>query len=140
MAAFRTTRKILFEHCDPAGIVFYPRYFEMLNGAVEEWFELELGVSFASLHGERRCGIPTVSLETQFLRPSRLGDLVTLRYGVEKLGGASVTLRFAILGEDGASRLEGKQVLVHTDLDALKPRPFPDDLRAGMARFMEDEE
>lgn len=140
MAAFRTTRKILFEHCDPAGIVFYPRYFEMLNGVVEEWFETGLGVSFAQLHGDRRCGIPTVSLDVQFKRPSRLGDTVTLCYTVEKLGGASVTLRYAILGEDGDTRLEGNQVLVHTDLDALKPRPFPDDLRTGLARFTDDEE
>jgi 4-hydroxybenzoyl-CoA thioesterase len=133
MPAFETTRKILFEHCDPAGIVFYPRYFEMLNNVVEEWFEDFLGVSFAQLHGERHSGIPTVSLQADFKKPSRLGDVVTFRYGIEKLGGSSLTARFEIHGPDGL-RLSGQQVLVHVDIKAMKPTPFPDDLRAGLER------
>jgi len=133
MAAFETTRKILFQHCDPAGIVFYPRYFELLNGVVEEWFEDWLGVSFADLHDVRRRGIPTVSITADFSRPSRLGDTLVFRYIVEKMGGASLTLRFEIEGPDGL-RLSGTQVLVHVDLDAMKPVPFPEDLRAGFAR------
>ena len=32
--AFIAQRKVRFQHCDPAGIVFYPRYFEMLNSVV----------------------------------------------------------------------------------------------------------
>lgn len=140
MAAFATTRKILFQHCDPAGIVFYPRYFELLNAVVEEWFDLELGVPFSELHGARHSGIPTVSIETQFKRPSRLGEEITIEYGIEKLGGASLTARFAFLGPEGDVRLEGTQVLVHTDLEALKPTPFPDDLREKMTRYQLDEE
>ena len=31
---FTTQRKVRFQHCDPAGIVFYPRYFEMINSVV----------------------------------------------------------------------------------------------------------
>ena len=140
MAAFATTRKILFQHCDPAGIVFYPRYFEMLNAVVEEWFDLELGVPFAELHGARHSGIPTVSIDVQFKKPSRLGEEITIEYGIEKLGGASLTARFAFLGPDGDLRLEGRQVLVHTDLEALKPTPFPDDLRARMTHFLLEED
>ena len=33
-----------FRHCDPAGIVFYPRYAEMVNDTVEHWFKHGLGV------------------------------------------------------------------------------------------------
>ena len=45
--------RIEFNHCDPAGIVFYPRYVEMLNDVVEHWFQHALGCSFAQLHLER---------------------------------------------------------------------------------------
>jgi DNA-binding MarR family transcriptional regulator len=34
---FRRPRLIRFSDCDPAGIVFYPQYFVMLNGLVEDW-------------------------------------------------------------------------------------------------------
>ena len=37
--AFTVTQRVRFQHCDPAGIVFYPRYFEMLNATIEEWFD-----------------------------------------------------------------------------------------------------
>ena len=33
---------IEFNHCDPAGIVFYPRYFEMTNSVVENFFADEV--------------------------------------------------------------------------------------------------
>lgn len=139
MAAYQTTRKIIFQHCDPAGIVFYPRYFELLNALVEEWFEDGLGVSFAELHGPRHAGIPTAKLETQFAAPSRLGDILTLEYGIEKLGGASLTGQFRFFGrDDGILRLSGSQVLVHVDLDGPKPTPWPDDLRQGMERYLLD--
>jgi acyl-CoA thioesterase FadM len=39
MSYFIKQEKIRFQHIDYAGIVFYPRFLEMLNGLVEDWFE-----------------------------------------------------------------------------------------------------
>jgi 4-hydroxybenzoyl-CoA thioesterase len=36
MARFETTRVLRFGDCDPAGIAYYPRYFDLLNGVVED--------------------------------------------------------------------------------------------------------
>ena len=38
-APFVSQVEVRFRHFDPAGIVFYPRYFEMINDFVEEWFD-----------------------------------------------------------------------------------------------------
>jgi hypothetical protein len=62
-----------FAHCDPAGIVFYPRYIEMLNAVVEDWFAEELGFSFQEIL-KSNLGIPTVHLNADFISPGRLGD------------------------------------------------------------------
>lgn len=43
--AYRSTILIRFAHCDPAGIVFFPRYLEMFNNLIEDWCRDELGVS-----------------------------------------------------------------------------------------------
>jgi 4-hydroxybenzoyl-CoA thioesterase len=139
MPAFRSKTKILFQHCDPAGIVFYPRYFEMLNAAVEDWFDRGLGVDFATLHGVRRRGIPTKHLDVTFSAPSRLGEEIAVEYAVEALGGASLTAVFRIVGPDGTVRLSGRQVLVHVDLERVAPVPWPDDLREAMAGYMSDD-
>ena len=134
MPAFETTRKILFEHCDPAGIVFYPRYFEILNNVVEEWFETELGMSFADMHMIHHRGVPTVTMQVDFSKPSRLGEVITCRYEVVKLGRTSLTGKFTYIGEDGP-RISGKQVLVFADIDSMKPVPWTDALRARLQSF-----
>ena len=42
---YRRLYPIEFNHCDPAGIVFYPRYFEMTNHVCENFFREAVGVS-----------------------------------------------------------------------------------------------
>ena len=49
MTAYQREVLVRFAHCDPGGIVFYARYFEMINGVVEDWFEDALEASFSGL-------------------------------------------------------------------------------------------
>ena len=56
--SFVSQQQVRFAHVDAAGIVFYPRYFEMLNAAVEDYFAQHIGVDFATMHIERKIGIP----------------------------------------------------------------------------------
>jgi 4-hydroxybenzoyl-CoA thioesterase len=44
---FYSDMLVRFSHCDPAGIVFYPQYFIMFNGLVEDWFNQGLGLNYA---------------------------------------------------------------------------------------------
>lgn len=124
---------VRFAHVDAAGIVFYPRYFEMLNAAVEEWFAARTGVSFADLHITRRHGVPTVTLESRFVAPSRLGDVLDVEIAVKKLGRSSCDLEYRITS-GGADRVIASAVLVYIDLDTGQAEPWPDDLRAGLLR------
>ncbi len=133
---FEREQLMRFGHCDPAGIVFYPRYFEMLNELVEDWFAQGLGLSFEQLIGQRRLGMPTAQLETRFKRISRQGDRLCQRLRLTRLGGSSLTLAVSFDGDDGP-RVEFDQVLVCTSLDTHKPHPMPDDLRAALQRAQE---
>lgn len=134
---FERQELVRFGHCDPAGIVFYPRYFEMLNALIEDWFTQGLGVDYAQLLGPRRVGLPTVQLNAEFLRISRMGDVLHQRIAIEKLGRSSLTLRVAFEGADGL-RARFAPVLVCTSLQTHKAQPFPDDLRAALARAVGD--
>ena len=64
------TRDIVvrFEHCDAAGIMFYPRFFALVNETVEDWFA-SLGHSFKALHIDQRKGVPTVRFNPSSYRP-----------------------------------------------------------------------
>lgn len=133
-ARFTRERLIRFSDCDPAGIVFYPQYFVMLNGLVEDWFNDELGVGYAALIHERRIGLPTVRLEVDFLAVSRLGDRVELSLQVERLGGRSLTLALECVGADGVARMRVRQVLVTTSLVTHGAVDIPSDVRAAISQ------
>ena len=133
--AFQREQLVRFGHCDPAGIVFYPRYFEMLNELIEDWFAHDLGLPFDVLIGQRQVGMPTAQLDARFLRVSRHGDRLVQRIRIERLGGGSMTLRITFDGDDG-TRVEFAQVLVCTSLATHKPQAFPADLRAALERSL----
>ncbi|MEY4241172.1 MAG: hypothetical protein RJA14_868 [Pseudomonadota bacterium] len=132
---FTTERSVRFADCDAAGIVFFPRYFEMLNGAVEDWFAGPLQVSFRELHVNRKVSVPTAAVEARFIAPSRLEDELTFALTVTRLGRSSCSLRHRI-SAGGALRFEASQTLVYVGL-SLKPEPWPEDLRARMANYLE---
>ena len=48
-AAYRKQVLIRFGDCDAAGIVFYPRYLDMFNSLVEDWFREKLDFSFTEI-------------------------------------------------------------------------------------------
>ncbi|HEY6870325.1 MAG TPA: acyl-CoA thioesterase, partial [Novosphingobium sp.] len=112
---FISKQAVRFAHVDAAGIVFYPRYFEMLNAAVEDFFAREVGVDFAEMHLVRKLGVPTVSLNTTFVAPSRLGEMLEFRLTVKKVGRSSMDLA-ALIDCDGTRRFEVAATLVCMDL------------------------
>jgi 4-hydroxybenzoyl-CoA thioesterase len=123
--------QVRFGDVDPAGIVFYPRFFEMLNAAVEDWFADFIGVDFATLHLERRIGVPTVRVESDFLAPCRLGEQIDVDLEVEELGRSSAKLRYTFY-VDGEARVKGRSVLVCISLESYRSVPWPAELRKQM--------
>ncbi|MFQ3787891.1 acyl-CoA thioesterase [Halomonas sp. A29] len=129
---FITQRKVRFQHCDPAGIVFYPRYFEMLNSVVEDYFAEIVGHDFNQLHVSSRTGVPTAHIETDFHAPSRLGETLAFALTIRDVGRTSLTIRTtAECGEE--PRLTCDATLVYVDLDSGRPLPWPDDMRCHFA-------
>lgn len=132
---FTAERRVRFADCDAVGIVFFPRYFEMLNGVVEDWFAGPLGVSFRELHMDRGVSVPTAAVEARFIAPSRLEDDLTFSLTVTRLGGSSCGLRHRIAS--GADlRFEATQTIVYVGR-SLKPERWPEPLRARITPFLE---
>ena len=127
--------QIEFNHCDPAGIVFYPRYFEMTNSVVENFFNDVVGRSFASMHFGADNGVPTVAIEANFMAPSRLGDMEMFSLEVTKVGRSSVAMTIeARLGEELRMRTD----LTLVWIAAMKAAPWPAEMHGKLLKFMED--
>ena len=136
---FRRERVIRFSDCDPAGIVFYPQYFVMFNGLVEDWFGLGLAVGWGPLILEGRIGLPTVRLEVDFSAISRMGEQVVLSLTVERLGRRSLTLALRCESREGQLRMAARQGLVTTSLDTHRAVDIPADMRTAIARATESQ-
>jgi 4-hydroxybenzoyl-CoA thioesterase len=61
--AFESQKLVRFQHCDPAGIVFYSQYFVPFHELIEDWFSDALHVNCAGFIAVRKLGIPTVRME-----------------------------------------------------------------------------
>lgn len=119
---YTRTIAIEFCHCDPAGIVFYPRYAEMVNHMVENFFHDVVGHGFGPMMAAGQ-GMPTVRLEVDFRKPSRLGDRLEWALTVEHLGRTSA--RFLIRAQD---RIEARATVVWMARD-FTPSEWPTDMR-----------
>ena len=129
---FVKRKLVRFAHVDAAGIVFYPRYFELVNAVIEDYFAERVGVDFATMHGMRRIGVPTVALDADFTSPSRLGDRLDFALAVARVGRTSAEVEVAVRCDD-AARLRARVVLVCMDLDAASALAWPDDIRSVLA-------
>ena len=137
---YNIEKLIRFEHCDPAGIVFYPRYFELINQVVEDWFAEKLLLDFHKLF-ENRNGIPMVHSECDFISPSRLGERVMFELEAEKIGTSSCTLTIVARGKDDI-KLQARMVLVFAEISIkgdITCQPFPDNLRILMNDYLKEE-
>jgi 4-hydroxybenzoyl-CoA thioesterase len=133
---YRSSVLVRFAHCDPAGIVFYPRYLEMFNALVEDWCLEELDISFAEIHEARGWGLPTVHLEVDYLAYCRLGETLSTSLVVRSIGRTSIGLEIVLTGPDGDERVRGKVVLVLTDAATKRALPIPPDLKGKISAFL----
>ena len=90
-----TYQIVRFQHCDPAGIVFYPRYYEMLNLTVEQFFEEKVGISFNQMQQDLHVTVPSVRIETDFFEASYLEDRLDFQLRLDKLGRSSLAFNIS---------------------------------------------
>jgi 4-hydroxybenzoyl-CoA thioesterase len=130
--AFRSRQLVRYFHCDPGGIVYFPRFFEMFNAVLEDWFAGALGCPWGTdLMGERKLSIPTLAIRAEFLRASRLGETLDFVLWPTRLGRSSISLALTG-GVAGAERLRAIWTICTASREAFRSVPIPDDLRERM--------
>lgn len=131
---YRRRIPVEFNHCDPAGIVFYPRYFEMTNSVVENFFLEVLQYSYARISMVEKAGVPTVRIEANFKSPCRLGDQLEFSLEIKRIGDASVRF-WLVCACSQEPRMTADLTLVWVTPDG-RSAPWPQALRDPMTAFM----
>jgi 4-hydroxybenzoyl-CoA thioesterase len=137
---FVAHKLIRFQHCDPAGIVFYPQYFYLLH-EVQEDFLSHIGFPEHELiHGGS--GLPIVDLKTRFVGMCRHGDSVAISLDLTRIGNASLGMHYEIrltspaAGAEAQLKLEADATVVYMNLRDGRAAPFPEALRQAMTPFL----
>jgi len=135
----RTTR-IEWGDCDPLGIIFYPRYFEIFDTSTAVLLERALGmnkIDYLKAYGF--AGHPLVETRARFRQPTRFGDDVVIETRLVGCGRSSFKIEHR-LTKAGALAVEGFETRVWVRREAdnpqrIKSQPIPAEV---LARFRGD--
>jgi len=126
--------QIQWGDCDPANIVYYPRYFAMFDDSTSTLFEV---AGFSKQDLVRKyglVGIPMVDTRAKFYIPSTYGDWIIIETKIESIKRSSFEVKHNVYKGE-ALAIEGfeTRVLVGRDPvnpDKLKSAPFPAEMVA----------
>jgi 4-hydroxybenzoyl-CoA thioesterase len=112
--------RIEWGDCDPAGIVYYPRYFAIFDACTSALIERGLGMTKRDyLKAYDFAGHPLVNAHSRFLIPTRFGDDVRIESTVTRFHRSSFDLRHHLF-KNGALAVEGFETRVWVRGDPAK--------------------
>jgi 4-hydroxybenzoyl-CoA thioesterase len=132
----RTTR-IEWCDCDPAGIIYYPRYFQIFDTCTTVLIERALGmnkIDFLKVYNFM--GYPVLETRARFHKPTRYGDEVAIETKLVEYGRSSFKIEHR-LSKGEMLAAEGFETRVWSardpdDPERIKAQPIHE---AVLARF-----
>jgi 4-hydroxybenzoyl-CoA thioesterase len=135
MQVYTRKARIEWGDCDPAGIVFFPRYFAMFDSCTTGLFSQVLGMSkHQFLRHFQFAGYPMVDTRARFLKPTKFGDDVVIATKVAAFRRSSFDVQHR-LSLDGELCVECSDTRVWVerhpdDPDKVRAKPIPPDVIA----------
>lgn len=111
---FITHNKVRMHDTDMAGILYFPKIYRFVHEALEDLTESE-GFSFEHVFHKENFVFVIVHSEADYLSSMRVGDILEVHVGVEKIGNTSFTMLYRIYK---AGHLMGQARTVHVCLSA----------------------
>ena len=129
-------RLVLWRDCDPAQIIYTPRFLDFVAEAVEGGFRHVFGVDWYGFRDSRDLRLPAVHTSLDFSLPVRSGGELSLIVLVDNVGRSS--LPFKVIGRLG-EREAFQATWVMSILDAADDRPtsIPDDIRERVRSYQQ---
>jgi 4-hydroxybenzoyl-CoA thioesterase len=139
MLTFTRTTRIEWGDCDPAGIIFYARYYDIFDVSTTMMLEHALGMNKIDyLKAYDFLGHPLAETRARFLRPTRFGDEVAIETAVVACGRSSFKIEHK-LTKAGTLAVEGYETRVWVmrhpdDPRRMKSQPIPAEVVAKLTQ------
>ena len=127
---YRRQLTIEWGDCDPAGIVFNPRFFEMFDASTWMLFETALGVKQQDLTATYGIiGIALVEARANFMKPAKFGDVIEIASRIKEFRRSSFEVEH-LISIAGEIAVEGGETRVwavrnKTDADKITTAAIP---------------
>jgi 4-hydroxybenzoyl-CoA thioesterase len=135
MLTYTRNTRIEWGDCDPAGIVFFPRYFVLFESCTDALFYEALGMTkYQMMRKYETIGYPMLDTHARFFRSTKFGDDVVIETTVAEFRNSSFTVRHR-LTLDGELAVECEDIRVWAgrdpnDPEKIKSKPVPKEVIA----------
>jgi len=126
---FEVKMRTHWRDADPAGIMYFPNHFTLIEQAEEELFRAR-GGNRQELLEQHRVWMPRVEAFAKYVRPIKIGATIRVRLNPHLKGLKTIRYEFEILDDASSEKLaEGYVTVVFVDTDRFKATAIPDPIR-----------
>jgi 1,4-dihydroxy-2-naphthoyl-CoA hydrolase len=124
--------QVPFQYCDPAGILFFSRSFELAHQCFEQWV-VALGIQWRDIFAHPNLGFPLKHCSADFLRPIRAGQTLDVEISLTNLSATDFELAYVLKSEkkEELARLKTQHVCV--DRVQVKRSEIPREIASKLA-------
>jgi YbgC/YbaW family acyl-CoA thioester hydrolase len=133
---YTSKRKINFYDCDPAGILFYAKIYELCHSTYEEMIK-SFGLKENYWTNEDYI-VPIIHSEAAYHKPLVYDSFVEIQLTVSSISKSAFKLAYACKNENGELCVEVKTTHVFVDKKTWKKKQINDDVRAGLNKHLND--
>ena len=116
--------RVRYSETDQMQFVYYGNYAQYFEIGRTEWLRT-FGITYKSME-ESGIMLPVMSLNTNFHKPGKYDDLLTIKTTLIKIPTAKIEFEYEIKNEEGELLTTGNTVLVFVDMKTTKPTRIPD--------------
>jgi YbgC/YbaW family acyl-CoA thioester hydrolase len=125
--------KINFFDCDPAGILFYARVFQICHSAYESMIS---SFSLKEDYWNNAEYVAPISYsDAKYLKPIKYGETISIELTVAQLRNSSFELGYLCKNEKGEVCAEVKTIHVFVDKKTWKKKEISKEVRAGLEKI-----
>ncbi|MHB1686899.1 MAG: acyl-CoA thioesterase [Ignavibacteriaceae bacterium] len=131
---FKTKTRIMFHDCDPAGILFFGRVFELCHSAYEEMisgFKLEEDFWNNSVYL-----VPVIKSEAHYHKPMKYGEEISVEVKVKILKSSSFELEYELKNKNGEECVVANTVHVFVDKLTWKKKGMRKEISEGLEKHL----
>lgn len=133
---FNIKRKINFFDCDPAGILFYAKLFEINHSIYEDVID-----SFNLKYDYWRSDVfvvPIIKTDGEYLKPVKAGDHISINLSVTLLKENSFELTYEWINSDGVLVAKARTVHVFLDKNSWEKIHIPEEIKTSLQSHQRD--